>query len=478
MNISDLGWMAIRQSVVAIALVCCLVFGYQNGWANEPDFRTVIVTLISLLGADLVATTMKKKTAALVFALTLAGATFGQAQQVQVTIDAFSQTYEANALPPSIPVQLKLKYTPPAVVTPLPVPAPAPVPPPTNELNVLDFGAKPNDNVDDTLAINNALRKARTDNKTLRFPAGVFTHNGLVQVDSARVEGVGLDTVLLATNYLKSSVVLKGNEPSLKSLTVRFNTAGVSRQSHGDTCGVFTDFAKSFTIENVLVDGSPSAGIMSWGSTGTATKPCIVRNCTVKKTLADGIHNTNGAEFIRVEGCTVNSHDDGIAVVSYAGNSKTSKNITILNNVVQATSWGRGIAVSGGEYIEILDNKISNTCAAGLLIVSEGGEWNTRSVTGVTARRNTITNACVDVNGAKVCPTGHPGVLIGGRTGYLVSQIVLSDNTITTPTTDGIRIMGNVRSVSLFKTSFSGIPSNRKPIVMVPEAMPHVGIAN
>jgi len=61
MVISDIGWAAIRQTVVAIALVGCLIFGYQNGWQNEPDFRTVIITLISLLGVDAVRVMTNRK---------------------------------------------------------------------------------------------------------------------------------------------------------------------------------------------------------------------------------------------------------------------------------------------------------------------------------------------------------------------------------------------------------------------------------
>lgn len=51
-QVSEAGWVAIRQIVVMIVLVCCLAYGYQSGWSNSPDFKTLIATLMSLLTVD------------------------------------------------------------------------------------------------------------------------------------------------------------------------------------------------------------------------------------------------------------------------------------------------------------------------------------------------------------------------------------------------------------------------------------------
>jgi hypothetical protein len=411
----------------------------------------------------------------LLIALLFASPCFSQGR-IKVDVESYSAEFPADGLPTKLPLGVTLKYIPPAPA-PTPTPTPTPIPPATNELSIVDFGAKANDSIDDTAAINRALAAGKSHGKTVRVPAGVFRHNDLLYCDSVKMIGVGDASELIATNFRRSAIYLRGKKPIVESIKHSFNTAGVARQSHGDTCSLFVEKSQGFLISDVTVVGSPSAGIMNWGAVGTAADPCVIKNCRMSGTLADGIHNTNATNFVRVEGCTVSTpRDDGIAVVSYMSNGTPCRNILIADNTVSSVSWGRGITVVGGEFVEVLNNKINRTTAAGVYLVAEANEWNTFSLKGVTVKGNTIERACYNDAGAAVCPTGHPGVLIAGRIGMPAQDLLIERNTILAPATDGIRVENHVARVRLVSNAFVGIPSSRATIRVVPTSQSEVTI--
>ena len=85
-------------------------------------------------------------------------------------------------------------------------------------------------------------------------------------------------------------------------------------------------------IDHVTIEGSPAAGIQ------TAQKPTRGRitNNTIRNTLSDSIHMTDGASHHHGgENLIENSGDDGIAVVSYKHDSARVNNITARNNMVR-----------------------------------------------------------------------------------------------------------------------------------------------
>lgn len=62
------------------------------------------------------------------------------------------------------------------------IPTPRPVTPPADALNVIDFGATPNDGTDDTVAIRKAIEEAAKQGKALVFPEGEFRISQTVEV--------------------------------------------------------------------------------------------------------------------------------------------------------------------------------------------------------------------------------------------------------------------------------------------------------
>jgi hypothetical protein len=140
--------------------------------------------------------------------------------------------------------------------------------------------------------------------------------------------------------------------------------------------------------------------------------------------------------------------DDGFAVVSYH-DAPPSSGIVLDSPVVNGTSWGRGVAVVGGNQIAIRNVRVSGTSGAGIYIATEGAGFVTQSVDGVDVSGGSVTDA-----------NRNPGVIQGavlvysGNGGERVSDVAVSGITIsgTAPSAQRdvavIRDAGSISGVS------------------------------
>jgi polygalacturonase len=180
---------------------------------------------------------------------------------------------------------------------------------PIGVVSITDYGASPNGTLDSTEAITEAINVAKFRNLKVFVPAGTFIHQHL-SLNGVGMAGVGAASILLAPNPEDSTIFLRGSRPSLQSLTVKVQSTHRDGVNHA----IWIERADNFTVDSVTVEGSNAGGIFDEGGSDGR----IVRN-NVKDTLADGIHNTDGAHNIVIAGNTVRgTGDDMIAVVSYA----------------------------------------------------------------------------------------------------------------------------------------------------------------
>ncbi len=334
----------------------------------------------------------------------------------ELNIAGQKQTIEVNDAPVVATVSL------PITITPAPPPAP-------EYLNLLDFGAVPNGVVDCQTAITNALAAAKSQKKKLYVPAGRYLHSNVINIDSVEVFGEGNLSEFVASNPSRACIFLKGVNPVLRSVRHLISTVGITRMSAAEQASIVAWMANGFNVENVTVEGAASIGVLVYGSNNG-----LVRQCRVLNTLADSYHVTYGSSNVGILGnYSRNCGDDGVAVVSYGGNPKACSAISIIGNDVGYNTWGRGIAVSGGNNITIEGNTITRTNAAGMLIVAEGAPWNTYAVDGVVCRKNNVIDC---VQNATI---GHPAVLVAGRSGFPVSNVTFESTVVTNPRNDGFR---------------------------------------
>jgi len=303
-------------------------------------------------------------------------------------------------------------------------------------VSIIDYGAVANSGVDSTAAIKAAIAVAKARGQAVRVPIGTFSHLSFA-LDGVSLSGEGPGSVLLAPSPLDSNIYLRGSGLSIHNLTVNVQ----SSERDVNNFAIFIDGASHFSVEAVTVNGGNAGGIFNFGGSDGR----IVNN-RVQNTLADAIHNTNGAHNILVAGNVVrHAEDDMIAVVSYEG-QPVSHDILIEDNDVSDQAFGRGIAVVGGQNITIQRNMVARTsCCAGIYIAAEAVH-STNSVRNVLVRDNTLT----DNSG----PTWQGGIMIFADQGS-VSDIRIEHNTIISARHAAITLRGAVGDISIIDNRFT-----------------------
>jgi hypothetical protein len=323
-------------------------------------------------------------------------------------------------------------------------------------VNVRDFGAVGNGVADDSNALAAAIAAAQQSfpRAAVYIPAGTYRYSRVLRIDGLMVYGEGADkSTLLASNVERSSLVVTGNAPKICDLRIRTAVTPTVRDPRSEATGLDIYEATDFTIQRVHVGPVASAGIFVRRSHGSEATPATIRDCVVEGTLADGIHMTEGTEFVDVTQNEVfNTGDDFIAVVSYAVNGRLSRRINISKNSVSVQSHGRGISVVGGEDVTIDANIIAATAGAGIYIASEDS-WNTFGTAGITIKDNSLTNVAKD-------GTGHGGIHIAGRSSHAVRTVFVKGNRVMDSGNSGLYIDSYTQNVRFEGNEIDGAGRN------------------
>jgi Pectate lyase superfamily protein len=293
--------------------------------------------------------------------------------------------------------------------------------PPAQARKVTDFGAKPDDGIDDTDAIQRAV-DALKPGEWLVFPKGMFNHNKSIWVRTPRVTLWASDSRLHATNPRDQAVILAADGASMYGFTLSAVTSQRGHAPWESRIAIFSKVEATEPLKDNVVRGNRiiAAGAPGTPEANSATsagifiyraKRFLVAENTVQRSLADGIHVTGGASDGRVVANVVReTGDDMIAVVSYLGKGDwtselaqtisddlvSRKQLNLVNNVlitrndVSGQYWGRGISVVGGKDISVRNNVIERaTMAAGIYLAREVG-YMTFGLNNVLVEGNTI----------------------------------------------------------------------------------------
>ena len=326
-------------------------------------------------------------------------------------------------------------------------------------VSITSYGAIGDGVTNNTTAIQNALNYAAANGLAVYVPAGTFAYSGTLTDNGVAFYGAGTSSILKALNGAQEALTLTGNDASVSNLQI--DGTGSTRLSNPQSCAVLAYQATNYTIQNVLINGSSSGGIMSQDSSYGS-----VLNNTVENTLADSITSIDGSNNITITGNRIlNSGDDGISIVSYVG-SPIVHDITEAGNTVIGNNWGRGMSVVGGDNIQISGNNIQGGTSgdAGIYIAAES-EWNTQGVANVTVNANTLINA-----GGAPSGTGQGAVTVYNSQGsaYAISGVTINGNQIDNPLSQAFQFVGNgVETVQVTNntdyTSGSSLVSNGNP---------------
>jgi predicted lipoprotein with Yx(FWY)xxD motif len=260
--------------------------------------------------------------------------------------------------------------------------------PPIKTLQVKDFGAVGNGVKDDTAAIQAAVNKAgELGGAKVYFPKGIYMIRNtiLIQRDNVTLEGVGWEAELRLMTHPQRVITIQDAKHSIiRNLQVSLGVKNVSR--HDSDEGIYvTGNSTDFLIEKVQGNAK---GIMVRGNVSQG----VIRNNSIKNSLADGIHITNGAHNIDIVNNSLeNTGDDAIAVVSYVSGVNYAYKIQIVGNHIK-NSRARGIAHVGGKDVDIFANNIEGTSSSGIL-VDQDRNYNSLPSYNTNIEDNTITGA-------------------------------------------------------------------------------------
>lgn len=374
---------------------------------------------------------------------------------------------------------------PPPHCAPLPVVAAAPA----GALSVTDFGARGDDDRDDTAAIVRALAALRPG-QWLVFPPGRYLHDRRLLLRTRDIVLDGRGATLHATNPGDMALLVQADAVQIIGFTLTAATDHRRTAPWESRIAVWRPAAQRrgapplsgvVIRDNRLVptaddpNSSASAAIFVSG-----VRDFIVAGNTVVRSLSDGIHITGGARDGRVVGNTVReTGDDMIAVVSYLGDGMWTRdqtaelaaslqarredmlvrNVLIADNDVEGQYWGRGISVVGGEQVTIRANRIANTAHAAAVYVVREQVYVTFGVRDVRIEGNLIERVQTDAAPYNPLPlpqrlrrTGHGAIEISARVfadeqalpmlreALTVERVAVIGNRITRVRGDGIRV--------------------------------------
>jgi polygalacturonase len=408
-------------------------------------------------------------------------------------------------LPPQDPAQLQaqLQYC-------AQVPAPAALGP---TRPVRDFGAKPNDDEDDTAAIQQAL-DAGNPGETIWFAPGRYLISRSLRVRRPGLAVSGESAVIHATNPDDQALLIEADGTRVSSLTFTASTQGrrtaprhariavVAGQPDGSYRTIRDTEIRGNRIVNAGAPGTAeansasSAGIMLFHADGF-----LVADNTVVRTLADGIHITAGSRNGRVLNNIVHeSGDDMIAVVSYAQSGAAAqnsaadllqswdsrverglnRNILIADNHASGQYWGRGISVVGGQAITIRRNTLENVPTAAAILIAREANYQTFGIQNVLIDGNVIREVQTLVPSydpvgkySTQARTGHGAIEVQAalfddeaaepalRSALSVRNVVVRDNTVERSGVSGVRAGVNM-SGAVTATSAAGLSLTRR----------------
>lgn len=257
------------------------------------------------------------------------------------------------------------------------------IPPPANCVNIKDYGAIPDDNKDDSDAIQKAIDQAMAFNKVLYIPKGNFqSYTKTLAAKSVTIQGAGMwYSAILGFN---AQINCFGSG-SCKFYDFALFGDTVARDDGSPETGLRGVLSHS-TVKNVWIEHL-KVGI--WPDKNTDT--LAISNVRIRNLMADGVNFYNGTQNSFVENSHFrNTGDDAIAMWSDTYQSSgPNKNNIARHNYIQMPWKANCFGIYGGDSNKLEDNVCADTIQYPGMFFAE--QFNSQPFTGDTqANRNTL----------------------------------------------------------------------------------------
>lgn len=279
-------------------------------------------------------------------------------------------------------------------------PVPEALAKPANYRSITEFGALPNDGVDDTSALNQAMAAVKASGGAsvgVWIPVGTFNlNNGVagpgyngrgtrIYLDAGvSLKGAGVWWSILDGAF--AGIYAKGGNVTIADL--KLQAQDLIRDDANGLTGIEGNLSNS-TVRNVWIEHAKVGlwATQSFSQAGTVDRATITGN-RFRNVWADGLNLHYGTSNSVVSNNNVrNSGDDGMAMWS---DTYLDTGNTFEFNTVQLPGLANGIAIYGGQNNAVLSNLVADTIDNGAGI-SFGTNFNPPSLTGsLTIARNML----------------------------------------------------------------------------------------
>ncbi len=305
----------------------------------------------------------------------------------------------------------------------------APLPQPANSVSIKDCGAVPDDNNDDSAAIQKCIDQAQAFNKVLYIPQGQFqSFTKPLSTQKVTVQGAGIwYSAIVGFNAQINcwgAGFCKFSDFALFGDTVLRDDASPETGIRGNL--------SSSTIQNLWIEHL-KVGI--WPDKGSG--PIAISSVRVRNLMADGVNFYGGTHDSFVENSHFrNTGDDAIAAWSDTYMSPgPSKNNVFRKNYIQIPWKANCFGIYGGQDNKIEDNVCADTVQYPGMFFAE--QFNAFPFTGTTeANRNTLLRA-----GGNAYNHTH-GALKFHADQAAVGNIKITTLDIIDPTNAGVHVEG------------------------------------
>ena len=326
---------------------------------------------------------------------------------------------------------------------------------PENALNIMDFGAVPDDGKDDSNAIYDCIKAAVKENKEVFIPEGVFHIN-----DPSMIKGIVInDNDVTIRGAGMWHTILQGETAGF---TIRagnisfydFSLIGNVKQRR-DTLDppAFSPVTGVKPVKNLVIQ---NVWMEHWkvGLWADAVYGIYMNGCRIRNTYADGINFCAGtSNSVAIHNNIRNTGDDGIGMWSKGVSDKNNK---LLYNTISLPWLANNIALYGGTDIVVKHNWLKDS-------IYNGGAVNISTNFEPKVFEGTIT---VNDNLIERCGSrnDHVGDNVGAIwfnavEGYdITGECIISNNQILDSTIQGVSFFnsGVVENVLLKENNIQG----------------------
>ncbi|WP_236655380.1 discoidin domain-containing protein [Streptacidiphilus carbonis] len=328
----------------------------------------------------------------------------------------------------------------------------APAAQPAGSVSVVSEGADASGSGDSTNAFRTAIAAAASAGVPVWIPQGTFRITSALQVAKATFVGAGSWYSQLATNEFINNGSAVSGPVNLSGFAILGSTVG--RHDDSSANAVNGSLGSGATVDGLWIQDTNVGFWLQYGNSGIT-----VKNCVVLSTDADGLNFNGNASNDTVTGNFLrNTGDDGLALWSMPS---PDTGITLSHNTVVQPTLANGIAVYGGSGNTVTGNTIADTNALGSGIAVSNQAFlspftplsGTTTVSDNTLIRtgalnpnwghamgamrfdsfnSAFTDATVNVSGNAVYYSPYEAfeIVSGGGSGYAVSGLVFSNNTV------------------------------------------------